>query len=509
MHDGLSKGSATGNSGLLLAALAFAVVIVTGAGAMQQAPDPSQDLRPANDFSALEGGEEFPGGDATSRERTDTAKAFSHPSANMPARQQIDFKSGNAIFRKLWVSTPAPDTSSDGLGPLYNARSCQRCHINDGRGHPPQANFPDDDATSMFLRLSIPPETDEHRQQRAARRIAVVPEPTYGGQLQEFAIDGHAAEGKMHIDYTDVPFAFPDGTRVTLRKPAYSIDRLTYGPLHPRAMLSPRIASQMIGLGLLEAIPEAQILSLADPDDKDGNGISGRPNEVWSKENGQVTLGRFGWKAGNASVRAQSAGAFEGDIGISNPLARSAWGDCTAKQSKCREGRNGNSPEIGNVEAGEKTLTLVAFYSQNLAVPRRRNPSSAAVLAGKALFYGAGCVQCHQPKFVTGILEGQPHLSGQLIWPYTDMLLHDMGTGLADNRPEGVANGREWRTAPLWGIGLTPIVNGHSRYLHDGRARSLTEAVLWHDGEARAARDAFAELSKENRARLIAFVNSL
>jgi CxxC motif-containing protein (DUF1111 family) len=439
----------------------------------------------------------------------DNSNAFSNSSGNMPFRKELDFKVGNGIFRKLWVSAPASTSSSDGLGPLYNARSCQRCHLKDGRGHPPEANFPDDDATSMFLRLSIPPKTQEQRQLLAARKINVIPEPTYGGQLQDFAIQGHDAEGKMHIEYADQPFVFPDGGKVMLRKPAYSVVRLAYGPLHPEAMLSPRVSPQMIGLGLLEAVPEAQIRALADPDDKDGDGISGRPNEMWSKDKNRLVLGRFGWKAGNPTVKAQSAGAFEGDIGISNPLARNAWGDCTVKQSRCRKAPNGSSAKLGNVEAGEKFLNLVTFYAQNLAVPRRRNPDSPDVLAGKKLFYEVGCVQCHQPKFKTGALEGQPHLSGQLIWPYTDMLLHDMGEGLSDNRPEGVASGREWRTAPLWGIGLTPIVNGHSFYLHDGRARSLTEAILWHDGEAKGPRDAFAGLAKEDRERLVAFVNSL
>lgn len=509
MSEDRSQGSAICISGSLLAGVAFAAVFIICIGSAQQTLGQPRDLRPTNDFSGLEAGEELPGGAATSRKSVNNANAFSHSSGNMSFRKEFDFKIGNGIFRKLWVSAPSSTKSSDGLGPLYNARSCQRCHLKDGRGHSPQANFPGDDATSMFLRLSIPPETDEQKRLLAARKTSTVPEPTYGGQLQDFAIQGHDAEGKMHIDYTDVQFVFPDGGKLTLRKPAYSIDRLAYGPLHPKVMLSPRVAPQMIGLGLLEAIPEAQILGLADPDDRDGNGISGRASEVWSAEQNRIVIGRFGWKAGNPTVKAQSADAFEGDIGISNPLARNAWGDCTVKQSRCREAPNGASPKVGNVEAGEKFLDLVVFYAQNLAVPRRRNPAHRDVLAGKKLFYGAGCVQCHQPKFVTGTLEAQPHLSNQLIWPYTDMLLHDMGEGLGDNRPEGVANGREWRTAPLWGIGLTPIVNGHSQYLHDGRARSLTEAILWHDGEARAARDAFAGLAQEERARLIAFVKSL
>ncbi len=489
----------------------FAVVATSDLGAKPdvQGSGVRDDLHPTNEFSKLEAGEQFPGGDATSRKSVDNANAFSHSSGNMPFRKELDFKVGNGIFRKLWVSAPSSTTSSDGLGPLYNARSCQRCHLKDGRGHTPQVNFPDDDATSIFLRLSIPPETEEQKKLLAARKISVVPEPTYGGQLQDFAIQGHDAEGKMHIEYADVPFVFPDGTKVTLRKPSYSIDRLAYGPLHSKAMLSPRVAQQMIGLGLLEAIPEVQIRSLTDTDDKDRNGISGRPNEVWSAEHGKITIGRFGWKAGNPTVKAQSAGAFEGDIGISNPMAKNAWGDCTLKQTRCRNAPNGSSSKIGNVEAGQEFLDLVAFYSSNLAVPRRRMPDSPKVLAGKKLFYETGCVQCHQPKFRTGTLDGQPHLSNQLIWPYTDMLLHDMGEGLADNRPEGVASGREWRTSPLWGIGLTPIVNGHSQYLHDGRARSLLEAILWHDGEAGPVRDAFAALDKADRDRLIEFVNSL
>jgi len=509
VSEGLPKRSVVGISGLQMATLAFAVVFVFGAGAIQQVLSLPDELRPTSDFSKLEAGEEFPGGDATSRKSVENANAFSNSSGNMPFKKELDFKVGNGIFRKLWVSSPASTKSSDGLGPLYNARSCQRCHLKDGRGHTPVANFPDDDATSIFLRLSIAPETQEQKALLAARKISVVPEPTYGGQLQDFAVQGHDAEGKMHIEYADVPFAFRDGDEITLRKPTYSIDRLAYGPLHPMAMLSPRIAPQMIGLGLLEAIPEAQIRSLADPDDEDDNGISGRPSEVWSQEKGQVTLGRFGWKAGNPSVRVQTAGAFEGDIGISNPLATNSWGDCTQNQTKCRAAPHGASPKIGNVEAGEKFLDLVTFYSLNLAVPKRRNPRARDVLAGKELFYASGCVQCHQPKFRTGTLAGQPHLSGQKIWPYTDMLLHDMGEGLADNRPEGVANGREWRTAPLWGIGLTPIVNGHSQYLHDGRARSLVEAILWHGGEANSARKAFTQLEREDRERLIAFVKSL
>ena len=245
------------------------------------------------------------------------------------------------------------------------------------------------------------------------------------------------------------------------------------------------------------------------PDDANKDGISCKPNWVWSKEHSKVMLGRFGWKAGVPTINQQTAEAASGDIGLSTSLLRTPSGDCTEKQEMCLKAPNGNSPKYQDAELGDDLFKLISFYSHNLAVPPRRDPGNPEVLKGKGLFYSIGCASCHKPKFVTGELPGQPHLSHQLIWPYTDLLLHDMGEGLADNRPEGEASGSEWRTAPLWGIGLTETVNGHTLFLHDGRARNITEAILWHGGEAQASRDKFANLSKKDRKRLIAFVNSL
>jgi CxxC motif-containing protein (DUF1111 family) len=265
----------------------------------------------------------------------------------------------------------------------------------------------------------------------------------------------------------------------------------------------------MIGLGLVELVPEAQILEYADPDDKDGDGISGKAQRVWSLEEDRVMLGRFGYKGGAPSLSQQAAMAFNGDIGISSPLIPHDAGDCTSKEPVCLGAPQGSDPATGEPEVGEKLFKLVSFYTRNLAVPARRTPGDPQILKGKSLFYGAGCASCHRPKFMTGLSEEQPHLAHQLIWPYADFLLHDMGEGLADNAPEGLADGREWRTAPLWGIGLTQIVNGKANFLHDGRARTLTEAVLWHGGEAQKARDAFAGFTPEDRAALLAFLNSL
>ena len=485
------------DAGTAAVAAIFTIVLFSSGASLAQSP---QFDRPA-------AGEQFPGGRATSRGSLDTRNAFSHSSGNMPFAKELDFKLGNAMFRKLWVSAPASTKSSDGLGPLYHERSCQLCHRKDGRGRPPPENEPGALGRSMFLRLSIPPRNDAERSLLASRRANVIAEPTYGTQLQDRAIQGMDWEGRMHITYSDVPVALAGGQVMRLRKPTYRITGLRYGPLHPKVMLSPRVAPQMIGLGLLEAIPETVILAATDPDDRNGDGISGRANRVWSLAHKRVMLGRFGWKAGAPSVLQQAAGAFAGDMGISSPLVPQPWGDCSPTQSKCRQAPHGTTADGHEINA--ELLNLVAFYSRNLAVPARRGYATKSVLAGKRIFHAIGCAACHTASFRTRKAGVTPHLRNQLIWPYTDMLLHDMGEGLADKRPEGVANGKEWRTAPLWGVGLTKTVSGHTFFLHDGRARSLMEAILWHGGEAQSARDDVVALSRKEREQLIAFIKSL
>ncbi|WP_238987485.1 di-heme oxidoredictase family protein [Roseovarius dicentrarchi] len=459
--------------------------------------------QPASDFTAPEQFEERPAGAATVRVR-DTADAFSDPSGNITFEDELKFKVGNGLFRKIWVSSPSSTLASDGLGPLFNARSCQRCHIKDGRGHPPEG--PGDNAVSMFLRISIPDEAAALNE--IEEYLGTAPDPTYGTQLQDHALPGIPAEYRMHIAYEEIPVELSGGEVASLRRPTYTAADLGYGPLHPDAMLSPRIAPQMIGLGLLEAIPAADILAYADPDDLDGDGISGRANIVWSVEYDMPMLGRFGLKAGSPTVREQSAGAFAGDIGISNPLFADPFGECTTIQDACQTAPHGDGDDR-EFEFDAEGLDLVTFYSRNLGVPARRDPGAPEVLRGKQVFHDTGCASCHRPKFVTHRLDGQPEQSFQLIWPHTDMLLHDMGEGLADNRPEARANGREWRTPPLWGIGLTERVSGHTYFLHDGRARSLLEAVLWHGGEAQTARDTVAAMPPEDRAALITYLESL
>lgn len=459
---------------------------------------------PPTSFDAPNPYEARSAGAATVRARGN-ADAFSQPSANIGFDGELTFKVGNGLFRKLWVSSPSSTLASDGLGPMYNARSCQRCHLKDGRGHTPDG--PHDSAVSLFLRVSIPAEPSAEIP-LIRDYLATLPDPTYGNQLQDFALPGHAAEYRLVVNYDMLDIRLSGGQSARLRKPTYDAADLGYGPLHPKVMLSPRIAPQMIGLGLLEAIPTADILALADPEDSDGDGISGRPNVVWSREFDLPMLGRFGHKAGMPTLREQTAAAFAGDIGISSPLFPEPHGECTDRQRACIGAPHGDGDDRG-FEIDDQGLDLVTFYSRNLSVPARRGHDNPDVLRGKQLFHETGCASCHNPAFVTHRLAQPSAQSFQLIWPYTDLLLHDMGDGLADHRPEARATGREWRTPPLWGIGMTQNVSGHSFFLHDGRARSLLEAILWHGGEAEKARQTVITMPPPDRAALIRFLESL
>ncbi|PNG42742.1 thiol oxidoreductase [Pseudomonas asplenii] len=450
-------------------------------------------------FTKAEPGEARSGGAATVR-KTDQ-NAFSLPSANLPPSRRVDFSVGNSFFRSPWVIAPSTTTARDGLGPLFNTNACQNCHIKDGRGHPPPPDAPN--AVSMLVRLSIP-NTPEFA--KVIEQVGVVPEPVYGGQFQDMAVPGVVPEGKVRVDYTPVPIRFKDGTEIELRKPVLQITQLGYGPMHPDTRFSARVAPPMIGLGLLEAIPEEAILANAAAQAKDKNGINGRPNQVWDDALQKTVMGRFGWKAGQPNLNQQNVHAFSGDMGLTTSLR--PFDDCTDAQTACKQAPNGNGPD-GEPEVSDNILRLVLFYSRNLAVPARRGINDAEVLAGKNLFFQAGCDSCHTPKYTTAANAAEPELANQVIRPYSDLLLHDMGDGLADNRTEFQASGRDWRTPPLWGLGLTQAVSGHTQFLHDGRARNLLEAVLWHGGEAQAAQQQVLSFNAEQRAALLAFLNSL
>lgn len=415
--------------------------------------------------------------------------AFAKPAANLPTRQLRDFTFGNKMFNTNWVTAPASVTTLDGLGPTFNRVSCSSCHFKDGRGRPPLSA--EEPMSSMLIRLSVPGKAEDG---------GPMPHPAYGGQLNDRAILGVPAEGRATVTYEEISGKYADGTPYTLSKPRYQFQDLAFGELGAEAMFSPRVAPAVFGVGLLEAIDAEVLKGWADPEDKDGDGISGRINHVPGPD-GKTTVGRFGWKANVATLRQQDAGAALGDMGITTSL--NPGQNCPDAQEACKAAPTGGEPEMS-----DRQLDKMTFYMHTLAVPARRDVADPIVMKGAAIFEDAGCVSCHKPQVKTEAHEIKA-TAHQEIQPFTDLLLHDMGEALADGRPDYKAGGQEWRTPPLWGIGLVKTVNKHTRFLHDGRARNLEEAVLWHGGEGEKAKEYFRTLPKDERAALIAFLESL
>lgn len=416
----------------------------------------------------------------------ETSQAFATPAPNLSANMLEKHLAGDVDFEAAFIKAPAPINS--GLGPIFNNNSCVNCHPFDGRGKPPLAG---ERMETMFLRVSI-----------AGTNPNVPngpnPVPGFGLQFQQNALFDVNAEGDTYVFYSEKEYQFADGEKYYLREPRYVIEN-SYVAMPADVMTSPRVAPPVFGRGLLEAISDETLLSLEDENDSDGDGISGRVNWVWDGLKKEKVIGRFGLKANNATLLLQNAGAYNEDMGVTNwvmPL-ESAHGQPQADGLP-------DEPEVSAT-----ALENVTIYTQTLAVPARRNINDPQVLRGEAIFNEAGCNSCHIPKLKTGAFNEVPELAHQTILPYTDMLLHDMGDGLADGRPDFTANGNEWRTPPLWGIGLTEVVNGHTFFLHDGRARNFIEAVMWHGGEAENAKNHIHNLKKSDRDALVAFLKSL
>ncbi|MGB0868251.1 MAG: di-heme oxidoredictase family protein [Flavobacteriales bacterium] len=416
--------------------------------------------------------------------------AFGHPIPQLKGLDELKFHAGNSMFRNAWVTAPASTTARDGLGPFFNASSCAACHFKDGRGRPPL--YDGEKETGFLIRLSTPGNGPHG---------GPIGDPNYGGQLQDISINGITPEGKFHIDYETIQGTFADGESYELRKPIYSFSDLGYGAMAGNMMYSPRVGQQMIGLGLLDALSDESILKYEDITDIDNDGISGKANKVWSNIDKKTVVGRFGWKANQPNLSEQVLGAFLGDMGITSYI--NADENCTSVQVDCQNMPNGGTPEITKENADNTIL-----YAATLAVPQRRNYKDTSVLKGKLLFEKANCIGCHKDDYKT-----TSHFISALedvsIKPYSDLLLHDMGDALADNRPDYLANGNEWRTQPLWGLGLIETVNGHSLLLHDGRARNIEEAILWHGGEAENSVNDYKNFSKEERQDLLNFLKSL
>jgi CxxC motif-containing protein (DUF1111 family) len=398
---------------------------------------------------------------------------------------------GRTLFESDWSIAPGPKEGFDGLGPLFSRLSCDGCHTHAGRGEPPQS--PDFPMISMTVRLSAP---------GTAREGGPNPHPLYGDQLDRNAVAGVPIEGRASVSYTENEGQYADGTVYSLRTPHYRFEALAYGPLGPETLVSVRIAPSIVGLGLVDAVPDDEIEAIASEEARSGQ-VHGRPNRVWDLAARSLRVGHFGWKGGQPSLRQQNANAFNRDIGITNTLYPE--NDCTEIEKECRAvaAESPRKPKIG-----DDFLDAATFYVVHLAPPVPRAQDRPAVNRGAALFEKAGCAACHRPTLESG-RGPDPDLADKTFHPYSDLLLHDMGDGLADGRPEFAADGRSWRTAPLWGLGLIETITGHEFMLHDGRARGPAEAILWHGGEAEAAKKAFRQMTKDERDALIAFLESL
>jgi CxxC motif-containing protein (DUF1111 family) len=370
---------------------------------------------------------------------------------------------------------PAFTAHAGKLGPRYVTTRCVSCHLNNGRALPPAT-------TGTPLRQYAV---------KVGGDGSGSPHPNLGRVLQPLVTSGTPEADVAIGSWTTTSGTYGDGTAYSLRKPSYTFTGVT------PAFHSARIATQLVGTGLLEAIAESTVAGLADPGDSNGDGVSGRMQVVTDPQTGQARMGRFGWKAGQARLSHQIANALNFDMGVTTPVFPNL--DCGSAQTGC-----GSIQELSSAD-----LDLMVRYVATLGVTARRDLGDGQALQGESLFATIGCTKCHVPTLTTSPYHPYWELRNQTIHPYTDMLLHDMGPGLADNMGEASASGAEWRTSPLWNLGLTAGVSGGEAYLHDGRARTLNEAILWHGGEAAAAREAFRTLSSANRAALIRFLQSL
>jgi CxxC motif-containing protein (DUF1111 family) len=527
----------------LILSIVFSSLLIIGCGGGSSSSE-SKTRTKAPDFTFVEN----LGDQATAFDASDSGHGFSTPIPTLTGNELDKHLTGDAHFETAFTTAPNTEHPElDGLGPVFNNQDCNSCHQRDGRSSTlsiPQGKdriLLGADA-GIFLRMSIddgqclmPNESNNY-----CKNVAV---PDFGTQLfhrgvlkarDDWEDNPFIGQADVYLAYEYKTITYADGNTVELKKPIFSIDNafdvigsdIQYSALmQTDVRYSPRNGMPIFGLGLLELIPEQDILALSDELDTNSDGISGRPNWVFdpikdkSHDPIPVSLGRFGWKASTPSVRVQSLGALRGDMGVTNPLfpeesiANTAMHDSYLTRTGFVDT---GLDEQGNTEASQVFSDDVVFYAETLAVPARRNIDDENVIAGASLFESVGCVSCHTPDFITatgevsiGGLPAPEALKGQHIYPFTDMLLHDLGDELADNRRDFIATGNEWKTRPLWGIGLTKTVNPAAGFLHDGRAATIEEAILWHGGEAEKTTDNFKELVKKDREQLIAFVMSL
>ena len=435
-------------------------------------------------------------------------EVYKQPVEGLSSKQMQLFLKGERVFSNFWMAVNNPviplvwDLSQTGpaggewgLGPMFLATNCAACHLNAGRGRALDASGVL--AIQHVLRISIPGDGNHGSPK---------PDPNYGTEIQMFDTitrkdpEARAGEGEVYIDWVQSTFTFPDGETLALRQPKVRLEKLNFGPLAEGVMMSLRNSQALVGMGYLEAINEKDILHVAQQ--QKAQGLNGRPNYVRDDINNKQAMGRFGWKANQPSIRQQIASAFADDIGVTSSLYPLTH--CTPVQLECLAAIRGPKPELR-----PELWDSITFWTQALETPAQRDTGKPEVKRGEAVFVSTGCAMCHVPEWRTGKYAAVPSISNQRIRPYTDLLLHDMGPDLADGRPDFKASGNDWRTAPLWGIGLSKQVSASTSFLHDGRARNLLEAIVWHGGEAKSSRDKYTALPANQRQELLVFLESL
>jgi len=405
--------------------------------------------------------------------------AFALPMAELDASAHRAFGLGNRTFNLVWSVAPSSIPDADGLGPTFVQRSCAACHVRDGRSTLPHAGAPIDQAV-----LLLDPIDSRDRAWLRSR---------FGDKLQIAAIPGVRKEATALVQWHDVA-----DSRGTLRRPEITIEQARFRGVAARATVSPRVAPAVMGLGLLEAVPVAMLAERADPMDRDGDGVRGRLNWLDAE---QSVLGRFGWKAERATLRDQVLIAAIDDLGLTSdrfPDAR-----CPPKQRDCRK-----AAVSSLVDLDDRFVVSIVDYLRLLAVPAPRTSADPQALSGRDVFFRIGCETCHRERLVTDATPAHEVLRDRVVTPYTDLLLHDLGSGLSESGGDP-ATRNLWRTPPLWGIGLQQQVNGHLDLLHDGRARGIDEAIRWHAGEAERSAVQYGQLHELEREALIEFIMSL
>jgi CxxC motif-containing protein (DUF1111 family) len=469
--------------------------------------------------SLFQQSEHKPGGDITTRR---LYASFIYPGAKLSAQQQLDFWSGFSFFRDPWVAAPSATANRDGLGPLFNTRSCIACHTAGSRA---KIDVPKQGSNEVLpLSLVV----------RLGSKVAGVTDsdPIYGGQIQprstsyrlldssqaskinsntkvkaKVKVKDNVGEAWLKLASETIIGQFDDGQAYELIKPNYQLSRLAYGQLADNTGISVRLAPNVFGVGLLNAIHRDDLIAQEDINDTNNDGVSAKYNRVINVVNGKTELGRFGFKAKQPNLHQQVAAAFRDDIGITN--SSFSEDSCTEQQVICQQASRAGGHHRNNLEIPDNRLDITVTFNELLGVPPARNLDNKIIQQGRTHFYQLNCQQCHTPSYITDKNYPVQALANQTIWPYTDLALHDMGADLADGVFEFDATGTEWRTPPLWGIGLQKKITGQQRFLHDGRARTISEAILWHGGEAEVSQQAYKALSENQRLALIKFIRAI